>query len=882
MPVFRRLARVFRTRRLDQDLEDELRSHIEMRAQDNREAGMSADEARYDAMRRFGNQALIRERTRAAHIAVWLESVQQDIRYGLRALLKSPGFTLVGILVLALGIGANTAIFSVVNAVLLRPLPYKHADQLVVILHHGDDPVAAANYIDWRDQSHSFQTMGAADYWTPNLTGLDPPEHLWALRVTHSLLPALGVEPLRGRLFLPEEEQPGHEHVVILSYRLWKRRFAGEEQVLGQAILLNGEPYTIVGVMPQEFKFAPFWATKAELWAPNVLAGRIHNRSGNSLRVFARLKPEVSLEQARTEMATITARLEQQYPGTNRNVTVTPLKEKVVGDVRPALLVLLGAAGFVLLIACANVTHMTLARAAARQREIAVRTALGARRGRVVRQFLTESLLLAASGATAGLVLAIWGTSVLVKLTPGYIPRVESTAVDAPALVFAIAVTVLTTVLLGVVPAVQASAIQLTDALKQGDRGATESRHRGRLRNLLVASEFSLAFMLLVGAGLMIRSFFALQSIDPGFNPHGVLSMVVSVAGSKEAEPRRREIFYRDLLEKVRKLPGVQYAGAINHLPLAGDIWGWSFEIEGRPQAKPGDGPGAVYRLVMPGYFQSMQIPFERGRDIAPSDALNSPGVVLINEQAANQYWPGEDPIGKRISFENDKITKKPVWLTIIGVVRNAKQSDWQEKPYAEAYLALMQNHDYLENPGSHMAYLTLVVRTAGDPAALAPAVKDAVWLFDRNLPISEVLTMDQVVNDANAQPRFELSLLGIFAVVALLLAAAGIYGVMSYSVSRRTHEIGIRLSLGASRSNVLRLVVSQGMRLALYGAACGVAGALILGRLVGKLLYGVKATDPATFVIVSLTLSSVALISTYLPARRASRVDPMVALRAE
>jgi putative ABC transport system permease protein len=555
--------------------------------------------------------------------------------------------------------------------VLLRPLPYHDPDRLVAILHGGDSPVAVANYVDWRDQQHSFERMAAADFWTPNLTGLNPPEHLWAMKVTTEMFPLLGVEPLLGRTFLSNEDQPGHELEIVLSYRLWQRRFAGDRNVIGRTITLDGRPYTVIGVMPPEFKFAPFWATKAELWAPNVLTPRLQNRGGNSLRIFARLKPGVSLAQARAEMATITARLEQQYPGTNRNVRVVSLNEKVTGDIQPALLVLLVAVGFVLLIACANVAHMLLARAAARQREIAVRAALGAGRGRLLRQFLTESLLLAFTGAGAGLLLALWAVHVLVAMSPARIPRVETIGLDARVLLFLVCVSLATGILFGLAPALQSTVLNFGEALKEGGRSGSEGARHSRLRNFLVASEFALALMLLIAAGLMIRSFAALEAIDPGFNPHRVLSMVVAVAGSPEAQPPRREIFYRELLAKIQALPGVETASAINHLPLAGDIWGWPFTIEGRPPAKPGESPWGVYRIVMPEYFRTMQIPLLRGRDIAATDDMNAPGVIVINQAAAQRYWPGEDAIGKRIRFQDPPNQK---WLSVIGVVQNSKQ----------------------------------------------------------------------------------------------------------------------------------------------------------------------------------------------------------------
>jgi predicted permease len=804
----------------------------------------------------------------------------EDLRYGLRTLYKSPGFAAVAIITLAVGIGANTAIFSAVNAVLLQPLPYRDPGRLVVILHDGTNPVAPANFIDWRDQSSVFEGIGAAEYWTPNLTGDDRPEKLWALHVSAEILPLLGVQPALGRVFLSEEDNAGRDHEIILSYSLWKRRFSGDTGIVGRPVVLDGETYSVVGVMPRGFKFAPFWATKAELWAPLALGERAASRGANSLRIFARLGSGVTLGQARTEMAAIAGRLDTQYPGTNRNVTVVPLKDRVVGDIRPALLVLLGAVALVLLIACANVAHMLLARASARQREVAVRTALGATRSRLIRQSLTESLLLASLGAGAGLLLAVGCIRLLVSLSPARIPRVESITVDGTVLIFIAAVSILTGLAFGLAPALQSKGSSLCDSLKDGSRGSTDGIRGNRLRRLLVASEFALALLLLIGAGLLIRSFVALQSVDPGFDPNNLMTMVVSVAGTQEAGPGQPAQFYQDVVRGIDAIPGVQSASFINHLPLAGDLWGWRFWIEGEPLPAPGEGPGAVYRVVLPGYFRTMGIALTRGRDISDLDTMHSPGVVVINQRLADRYWPGQDPIGKRITMDNPQ--KTPLWLTVIGVVSNAKQDDWAARPESEVFLPYLQNHDYLESPSTHFAYLTLVARTAGDPARLASTIEDKIWAVDKNVTISEVQTMAQVVADSTAEPRFNLLLLGAFAGVALILAAVGIYGVTSYSVSRRTHELGIRMALGAGRSDVRRLIVGQAMLLAVAGSGAGLAAAFGLARLMSGLLYGVQPIDAATFIVVPLVLCGIAFVGAFIPAYRATRTDPMSALRCE
>jgi putative ABC transport system permease protein len=874
---------MLRRTRMERAMDEEMRFHLEARAADLMRSGVEKSEALRQARLEFGGMETAKAQCRDAVGVTFLETLMQDIRHGIRAMMRAPLFTIVTIAVLALGIGANTAIFSVVDAVLLRPLAYRDSDQLVTVLMDGDNPVSVANYIDWRDQSRSFSTMGAADYWSPNLTGIDSPEHIYGLKVTQNLFPMLGIDPMFGRLFVEGEDKEGADREVILSYRLWQRRFSSDRNVLGKQILLDGNAYAVVGVMPRGFQFAPFWAN-AELWVPNAFGSRIHNRGGNSLRIFARLNDRASLTQARAEIAGITGRLEQQFPGTNRNVVVTPLKEKVVGPIQTPLLVLLGAVIFVLLITCANVAHMLLARAASRQKEVALRAALGARRGRIVRQFLTESLLLGGLGGAAGLALAVIATRALIAISPDSIPRVQTVTIDWHAALFLAGATILTSVGFGLAPALQASSIDVNDTLKEGGRSQSEGKSRNRLRSLLVISEFALALMLLIGAGLMIRTFAALQAVDAGFNPHNVISMVVSVAGSREADPGRRAIFYPQLLERVRSLPGVQAAGGINHLPLAGDQWGWSFLIEGRPKPRPGESPRVVYRIVAPGYFEAMRLPLIRGRDITNTDTATAPGVVIINERAAKEYWPGEDPIGKRVTFDDDP--KNPIWVTVIGIVKNAKQDNWTAEPAPEAYLAAFQNHDFIGDSGAqaadHETYITLVARTTGDPAALASAMKEAAWSFDRNLAISQVVTMDGVVAEATAQPRFEMLLLTIFAVVALVLASVGIYGVISYAASRRTHEIGVRMSLGATRSQVLLLVVQQGMRMALAGSIIGVAGALVLARLMTKLLYGVHPMDPITFASVAIGLGLVATVASYIPARRAMRIDPVAALRCE
>lgn len=875
-----RLFHPLRAGKADSELSREIESHLALLKDDFERKGLSREEARRAALRAYGGVEQTKELHRDARGFPWLDHFLKDLRYGIRTLVKNPTFTLVAVATLALGIGANTAIFSVVDAVLFRPLPYADSDRLVTLLHDGRNPVANANYIDWRDQTHSFDVMAAASYWSPNLTSENSPEHLYGLQVTQTLLPMLGVRPILGRLFLPGEDRVGANQEVILSHRLWQRRFHSDPAILGRTVMLDCVGYTIVGVMPQNFKFPQFWATRTELWVPDPIGADPHNRGGNHLRVFAHLKSGIPLSEARAEIAAVTGRLEHQFPGSNRNVMAIPLKEQVVGKIETPLLLTLGAVGFVLLITCANVAHMLLARSAEREREVAVRISLGASGARIFAQFLTESFVLALVGCLAGFVLALWLMKVLVTLASTFLPRVETTSVNGHIVLFLISVSLFTALLFGLTPAMQVAAVNLSGSLKEGGRSETGSARRSRVRGFLVASEFALAFMLLVGAGLMVRSFALLEAQDPGFDPHNVLSMVVSVAGTKESQPGLRGVFYTQLLQGVRAVPGVLAAAGINHLPLAGDIWGFDFLIEGRPKPRPGELPGAVYRLVTPGYFETMRLPLLAGRDIAATDDMRAPGVVVINRRAADVYWPGANAIGQRITFDTGA-NEEPTWLTVIGIAANAKQDSWISKPAPEVYVAAMQNANFL-GAEPHYSYITVVARTSQDAATLIPSVKKAIWSLDRNLPISEVLTMDQVVTEATALQRLERFLFAAFGILAVVLAAVGAYGVINYSVSRRVREIGIRIALGATRVDVLGMLMADGLSSALWGSVIGFVGALLLSRFMSKLLFEVQPTDALTYVGAALVLAAAALMAISIPARTATRIEPMHALRCE
>jgi putative ABC transport system permease protein len=876
---------LFSRSHIEHDLDDELHAYADLLTTEKVRAGLNADDARRTALVELGGVERVKDDVREVRSGALLETTMQDVRYATRTLIRKPGFTVVAVLAIALGIGATTAIFSVVNGVLLRPLPYREPNALVAILHDSRNPVAPANYRDWKQQNRVFSSVGAAEYWSGIVSG-DAPERVQGLRVTSDVLAMTGVRPVLGRLLRPDEDAPLSERPIVLSWGFWQRRFAGRRDALGQRVIVDGDSYTVVGVMPRGFDFPMFWATGVQMWAPLALGERASSRRSQSLRIFARLAPGTSLAAARSQMATITTNLEKTFPGTNRNVTVTPLATMVVGDVRAALLVLLGAVGFVLLIACANVAHMLLARASARHREMTVRLALGASRRRLLRQLLTESLVLAAIGGAIGVVLARGGLQVLVALAAHSIPRAEGISLDPWVLAFTALVSLLTGLGFGLLPAVRVSRTEMADALRDGARGSTEGAQRGRIRSVLVASEIALALILLTGAGLAMRSFVALRSIDPGFDSHDVLTAVVSLKGTAEAPSGRRQAFYASTLERVRQLPGVESASFINHLPIAGDIWGFPFIVDGRPRPQPADVPTAAYRVVYPGYFKAMRLPILRGRDVTDADRLGTPDVVLVNDFFARRYWPNEDAIGKRIAIEPDG--EQPRWSTVVGVVKNAVREDWASPPEEEMFVPFLQNQMYLESDGGHVAYMTLVLRGACVPrdrcnvASLAPAVREAIGSLDRAVPVTAVQTMDDVVGGANARPRFTLVLLATFAAVALVLAAVGIYGVISYAVSRRTHEIGVRMALGATPSNVVRLIIGQGMRVVAAGVAAGLAGALLVTRLMTNVVYGVRVTDPLTYIAVALLLTSVALLASYLPARRATLIDPLASMRAD
>ena len=805
-----------------------------------------------------------------------MNKVWQDLRYGLRMLYKNRGFTAVALLALALGIGANSAIFSVVNSVLLRPLPYRDAQRLIMIWENYQQRggperewASPADFRDFRDQAQSFEHIAALLGWGPTLTGQDEPEDLQGAAVSHDTFAMLGVEPALGRSFRPDDDQPGADRVVVLSHQLWQRRFSADPSIIGRNVTLSGDSYTVIGVMPRGLSFPIL--NNTEVWrtiSPLLAANSGCDRGCVILRIIAKLKPAVTIEAARAEMNALTQQIAERYPDYNKGIgaTLVPLHEQLVGDVRPAMLVLLGAVGLVLLIACANVANLLLARAAAREKEVAIRAALGASRARLIRQHLTESLVLAVIGGALGLLIAFWMVDLLVSFAPKGTPRLEEIAIDRSVLAFSFGIAVLTGIAFGLAPALLSSRTNFNSALKEGGRDTSATSRGARLRGALVVSEVALALMLLVGAGLLIKSFVILQRVDPGFNPKSVLRVDVTLPRTRYPDRNQSAAFYKQLLERVARLPGVQSAGAVSSLPLSGGGTDSDFAIEGRPPAEPGHPQVAWYSSVTPDYFRAMGIRLLRGREFTEADNPAAPKTVLISESMARRYFPDEEPLGKRLVFGKDA-------REIVGIISDVKFFGLNLDARPSMYFAHQQN------PARG---LSLVVRTQGNPLTLATAIRGQVSSLDRDLAVSSIMTMEELVGTSLAEPRFVLLLLGAFAAVALLLSAIGVYGVVSYSVTQRSHEIGVRMALGAQMSDVLKLVVGQGMSLVLGGVGVGLIAAFALSRVMESLLFGVSATDVTTFAATSLILAGVALGACFVPARRATKVDPMESLRYE
>ena len=819
-----------------------------------------------------------------------MTNLAYDLRYGLRALRKSPGFTAVALLVLALGIGANTAIFSVVNAVLLRPLPFDQPNRLVQ-LYHIPPPasfpgiplftVSPANFLDWRAQAHSFEGMSAYGYGRYTLTGKGEPEAIRTVAVTYGFFSIMHEQPLLGRTFAEGEDQAGRDHEVILSYDFWRTHFGENPDIVGKNIQLNDQAYAVIGVMRPGFEFPIYPGYSPQIWKPqNWTAQERAVRDNHNYGVIARLKPGVSLQQAKAELNTISERLAQEYPKDDKGwgATAIPVRDDLVGDVRPALLILLGAVAFVLLIACANVANLVLAKTLSRRKEVAIRAALGASRRRLLQQVLSETLLLAIAGGALGLVFAHFGTMLIVKLLAGQLPREQGIGLDGWVLAFTFMISLLTGTFAGLIPALRLTKADVSDALKQSaGRSASESGG-SRTRSVLVVGEVALSLMLLIGAGLLIRSLWMLRSVNPGFDPEHVLTMNLSMPSTKFAQPQQQSAFFDRVLRRVRALPGVQAAGVIDSLPLTGNGSHQPVQAEGQPVVPMADQPEVDVHMVSTGYMSAMRIPLLRGRDFNDSDVAGRPGAVLISQSMAKQFWPKEDPIGKHI-----KLYFFPEFApVVVGVVGDVKDDALSQTRSASAlYLPLAQLTSGGGGPFQSFGMM-LTARTNVDPLSTVSAITNAVHEIDPEIPVLDVKTMQETVDESLSQQRFTMWLLAAFAGLALLLAAVGIYSVLSYAMRRRVREIGIRMALGAQIGDVLRMVLVEGMKPTLIGVAIGIAGALALGRVLASVIYGVSARDLATFCTVAVVMTGVGLLASTLPAYRATRVDPVNTLREE
>ena len=886
--IKRRWRALFHKDELERDLDAELRFHLERDAAQNLQSGMDQEEARYAALRAFGGVEQSREECRDARGVRILEEFLQDLRYSARMLLKQRGFTLIAILTLALGIGANTAIFSVINATLLRALPYKNPDQIVMVWGtnpggfgwRGKTGFSAPSFLDYQQQNQVFERMATFNDVDFTLVGDDNSERIHSGMVTAEFFNVLAVQPILGRTFVPEDSQTGRDHVVVLSYILWQRRFGSNQRIIGQTIRLDATPYIVIGVLPQGFDFSiPDYFESRGLWVPTVLPQDNSNseRGHKDLSVIARLKPAVALRQAEQDMRVITERLAKEYPGTmgKFGVKLTPLHEQIVGDIRPVLLLLFGAVGFVLLIACANVANLQLARASTRQKEIAIRRALGASRGRLLRQLLTESVLLSFIGGTLGLLLALWGIRLLTGLGPASIPRGTIVPVDFTVLAYSLVLSLVTGILSGLAPALQSTPTRHSESLKEGGRNSAASEGGLRLRKLLTVSEVALSMILLIGAGLLIRSFIGLLRVNPGFESKNILTARVYLPQYSYPDATKQTAFYTQAMERIKGLPGVTAVGATDELPLTMGSHSQTFFLEGRASIDEPDQSLAVEDcLVGSDYFRVMGIPIISGRAFSETDDGSAIPVAMINQSFARRFFPNENPIGQHLRFESAS-----PWITIVGIVGDVRGFGLDKEAKSEIYLPYQEQSFLRYIPLSH---INLVVRTTGDPNGIAAAVLESVREIDKDLPSPQARTMETVLAASIAERRSNMLLLGVFAVIALILTGVGIYGVISYSVTQRTQEIGIRMALGAQSRDVMTLVMRNGMSLVLMGIVIGLTGAFALTRWMASLLFEVSATDFLTFMVTASLLTAIALLACWVPARRATKVDPLIALKYE
>jgi putative ABC transport system permease protein len=872
-----KLRALFRRRKPVDDLEEEIRSHLEMEEQENLESGMPPDEAHYAARRRFGNVTLAQERSREMWGWNSVEMLWQDIRYGLRQLGRSPGFTVVAVLTLALGIGATTAIFSVVDAVLLHGTPYRNPVQLVEICTKSpqgeEQAVSTGDFNDWQEERQAFESLAGYERWKYFvLTGVGEPDEVWASPVSTNFFHLLGVNAILGRTFAANETR-----TVVLSHAYWHSQFAADPKIIGKTLVLDGKPHTVIGVASADLEFPD---PNTQVWVPLTFSpAEKDDHEHRSLGVIARLRAGVSLKQAQAAMDLAAHRLAMQYPKTNAGWTapVKPFKSRGISSVlRSAVLALLGAVVFVLMIVCANVASMLLARNTNRQGEMAIRAALGAGRLRLIRQLVVEALLLAGAGSIAGLVMARWGLATVVSLLPKYslieTQAVHRISINLPVLGFTVALSLLTGIVVGLLPAIRVSSLSLNESLKQRGRTSGASARASGVQRALLVGEVALALVLLVGAGLMIQSFQRLETASTGFNPDHVLTVRVPLVNYKYPPGPQSADFYRNVRERIQAIPGVKVAGMANNLPFTG--FHTTVDFPASPNS-PGGPDRVIYvatRSVSPGYFQSLGIPLIAGRDFTEADNQKDARCVrIVNESMARLYWPGEDPVGKQVL----KSCRNDAPALIVGVVADSKQDSVDSQVHPELY------HPYAQFPFASFL-VTFVVRTASNPTDVAAAVRRAVWEVDHDQPVIQIRSMESVISESIWRQHFSASMLGIFAAIALVLSAVGIYGVFSYSVSQRTHEIGIRAALGATRGDILWLVVEEGLALTLIGVGAGIVAALGLTRLLAGLLYGIHPKDPLTFAALSLLLTGVALLASYIPARRATKVDPMVALRYE